>query len=144
MSLKQLIEINPRKLFLLDGAGAILSAFLLGVVLVKLERFFGIPADTLYLLAILPVFFAIYDFCCYRNGLDKVGQFLRGIAILNVLYCVLSIVCAFYHIETITSLGWAYIIIEILIVLILVILELKAANKWINAQDKRNETQGEI
>ena len=52
---------HPKKLFLIDGLGAILSAFLLGYVLVKLERVFGIPSKTLYFLATLPMFFVIYD-----------------------------------------------------------------------------------
>lgn len=52
---------HPKKLFLIDGLGAILSVFLLGFVLVKLERVVGIPSKTLYFLATMPVFFAIYD-----------------------------------------------------------------------------------
>ena len=34
-------ELNPKKLFLIDAYGAILSAFLFGVVLVKFEEIFG-------------------------------------------------------------------------------------------------------
>ena len=104
--LKQLIEkidLEPKRIFLIDGLGAILSAILLGVVLVRWERFFGIPSSTLYFLAILPIFFAIYDFLSYRKDSINIGSFLKGIAIMNFLYCCLSIGVAFYH--TITIFG---------------------------------------
>ena len=60
MPLEQLItiaELNPKKLFLIDGFGAIISAFLLGVVLVKFEEKIGVPVSVLYLLATIPLFF---------------------------------------------------------------------------------------
>jgi len=116
---------NPRKLFLIDGAGALLSAFLFGVVLVALEAFFGIPRATLYFLALLPCFFAIYDIYCYRKEDEDIRPFLRGIAILNISYCVLSIGLALYHYQSITYFGWAYILVEVIIVLALARLELR-------------------
>lgn len=135
MKLKQIVdkaEFDPNKLFLIDGFGAILSAFLLGVVLVKLERHFGIPSSALYFLAIFPIIFAIYDFYCYRQVSYKRGKFLKGIAVANLLYCCLSIGVLFYHIETITSLGWIYILVEILIVIFLASVELITANRLMN------------
>ena len=115
-----------KKLFLLDGFGAILSAFLLGVVLVKLESYFGIPKSSLYFLATLPCFFAIYDFYCYFKIEKNLDRFLKRIAIVNLLYCCLSIILAFYHYQEITSLGWIYIIGEIIIVVIIAQIELTA------------------
>lgn len=118
-----------KQLFLLDGVGAIVSAILLGIVLVKLEPYFGIPKTALYLLAALPCFFAVYDFYCYFRIDKNLGKFLKGIAIVNLFYCVLSLGLAFYHQEKITYLGWTYIIVEIIIVVILAIYEWKVANK---------------
>ena len=122
-------ELEPKRLFLIDGLGAILTAVLLGVVLVRFERFFGIPSSILYFLAIPPIFFAIYDFLSYKKDNIKIGQFLKGIAIMNLLYCCLSIGFAFYHTKTITILGWTYILIEISIVITLSIIELRIANR---------------
>jgi len=116
-----------KKLFLLDGFGAILSAILLGIVLVKLEEYFGIPKTTLYILAALPCFFAIYDFYCYFKIEKNLDKFLKGIAIVNLLYCCLSLGFAFHHYQEITYLGWAYIIVEIIIVVAIAIIELRAA-----------------
>jgi len=122
-------SLNPKQLFLIDGFGAILSAFLLGFVLVKLERVFGIPRTTLYFLALLPCFFAAFDFYCYRWIKTDMGTFLKAIAYINLLYCGLSMGLAIYHHSKITYWGWAYILLEILIVAYLAILELKTANQ---------------
>lgn len=59
MTIKKILEwgnANPKKLFQIDGLGAILSAILLGIILVRFERFFGIPVSTLYFLASLLYF----------------------------------------------------------------------------------------
>jgi putative flippase GtrA len=125
---------SPKNLFLIDGLGAILSAFLLGVILVKFERIFGIPSTTLYFLATLPIFFAIYDLYCYRRKNDKLDLFLKVIAIINLLYCCLSIGFAFYHFGTITRFGWSYLLIEILFLVVLAVVEFKVAKRLISKE----------
>jgi len=122
---------NTRKLFLIDGIGAILSAFLLGVVLVQLESIFGIPRQALFILAALPCILAIYDFYCYLNVQENFSFSLRVIASINLWYCCLSIGFAFYHYQKLTCLGWIYIVGEIIIVAALARLELKTANKLV-------------
>ena len=120
---------SPRKLFLIDGLGALVSAFMLGIVLVQFESTFGIPSATLYVLAMFPVFFAIFDFYCFQKNSNSLGRPLKIIAILNLLYCCMSIGCAMYHIDTVTILGWVYICVEVLLIVILSIFELKVAKK---------------
>lgn len=129
---KQLLKnvtLNPKKLLLIDGLGAVLSAFLLGVVLVNFESTIGVPSSTLYLLAVLPIFFAFYDIYCYQKTCNELQPFLKGIAILNLLYCCFSIGVAFYHFKTITSIGWIYILVEILIIIVLSTIELAVAKR---------------
>ena len=118
---------NPKKLLLIDGCGAILSVFLLGVVLVRFEKYIGIPPATLYLLAVFPTMFAIYDLFSYLQLDYKQPLLLKGIAFFNLIYCCLSIGVAFYHYETLTTLGWIYIFIETLIIMILATWELNIA-----------------
>ena len=132
MMFKNVIErfsSDPRKLFLIDGMGATLSAFLLGVVLVRLESLFGIPPQALYFLAFLPCIFMVFDLYCYLRVHENVAPFLQAIAYINILYCCLSIGVAFYHAQQLTPLGWAYIIIEILIVILIAVIELKTATR---------------
>ena len=123
-------ELNPKKLFLIDGFGALLSAFLLGVVLVKFEEIFGIPTSVLYFLATIPIFFVIYDVFCYQKHL-KIGLLLKGIAVLNILYCCISIGLISYHFSSITILGWTYIIVEIILVSFLAMIEFRVGKRII-------------
>lgn len=118
---------NPKKLFLVDLIGAMLSAFLLVGVLARHENIFGIPPTSLYLLALFPVLFAIYDLFCLKIRTKKFSQYLKGIAIMNILYCFLSIGFALYHSKEITTLGWLYFVIEILLVTIIALTECNTA-----------------
>ena len=83
-------QTNPKKLFLIDGSGALLSAFLLGIILVRFEDIFGIPVSTLRILASLPCVFFIYDVFCLLKK-EKTATLLKGIAYLNIGYCLVSI-----------------------------------------------------
>ena len=123
------IAANPRQLFLIDGLGALLSAFMLGLVLVQLEYLFGIPSSALYVLAFFPCLFALYDFYWYRKNTENTARYLRWIAIANLLYCGFSIIMAFYHYEQIKLLGWIYLIGEIIIVVALALFELRIAGQ---------------
>lgn len=119
----------PKHLFVLDGIGALLSAFLLGYILVELETIFGIPKSTLYLLAAFPLIFALVDFYSYHKKKIIVTKFMGLIACMNMLYCGLSLLSAIYHQQTITVWGISYISGEIIIVMILALTELKVMNK---------------
>ncbi len=117
---------KPRKLFVIDGLGALLSAFLLGVVLVQLKHLIGVPSQTLYILASIPVLFAVYDLVCFYRWREGHSKYLKYIAFANILYCVFSIVMMINHAHSLTALGWTYFIIEILIVLAIALIELKS------------------
>lgn len=128
-SLLTKIQQNPKKLFLIDGFGAILSTFMLGVILVRFEVLFGIPSSALYSLATIPLFFIVYDIYSFKQEHSKTGVLLKGIAILNLLYCCISFGFAFYHFHLITYIGWLYILIEIIIILLLAFIEFKTGRK---------------
>lgn len=132
MAIKDLLKwamSNPKKLFQIDGLGALISALMLGFVLVSLEKYFGIPKSTLYILAFVPCCYAAYDLYCYSTLNGNVGPYLIGIGTANLLYCFLSIGFAFYHHTTITILGWIYIVIEVIIVCALAIFEIKTGRR---------------
>jgi len=124
---KSTINQSPKSLFPIDAFGALLSAFMLGVVLVKFENVFGIPKQSLYILALIPCLFAAFDMYSYYIAKRSTSRNLKIIASLNLLYCGLSLGYAFYHANTITNLGWLYVIGEIIIILILVRVEWNAA-----------------
>ena len=124
----KLPTISPNLLFLIDGIGALISAFMLGGVLVYFQSFIGMPTKILHILAILPIFYSIFSFWNFRRKPKKWKLFLKGIAVANIFYCCLTsailVVCA----QKITALGCIYFITEILIILLLVTLEWKTAS----------------
>ena len=122
-------EANPRQLFLVDGFGALISSFMLGIVLVKLESIFGIPSLVLYFLASFPILFALFDIYCYVQLNNSSVHYLKIISVLNLSYCCLSIGLALFHFEVITGLGLAYLALEILIVFALAFIEWEVANR---------------
>ena len=107
---------HPRQLFLVDGAGAVLSALMLGVVLIRLESFFGVPPRMLLILATFPALFALYDLGCFvRNPRSPVTP-LRIIGMLNLFYVLISVISMAYHAGSILLPGWISLISEVLIV----------------------------
>jgi hypothetical protein len=120
-------SLQPKQLFLIDGFGAMLSAFLLGVILTRFESTFGMPREALYFLAALPCLFALYDFACYFRITENWRPFLKTIAIANLLYCCLSIGFLLLHYPSLTALGWLYFLLELAIVIVLASMELKKA-----------------
>ena len=125
------LKIDPKRIFVLDGLGALFTAFSLGVVLVKLDYIFGIPRTSLIILSIIPLFYFLYDCFCYFKAKNNIGFYIKGIAILNLLYCPISVGFHLYNGDSITLVGWIYIVIEIIGVAAIAILEFKFANKLI-------------
>jgi hypothetical protein len=121
-------SIKPKKVFLIDGLGALLSIFLLGFVLPRLDKFIGMPEQTLYLLASLPCLFVIYNLYSFFSKERSTSNLIKTIALANISYCTLSMVAVSYHFERLTYLGMAYFTMEIILILLLAIIELKIAS----------------
>ncbi len=107
---------HPRQLFLVDGAGAFLSALMLGVVLIRLESYFGIPPRMLLILAAFPVLFVVYDLCCVMFHPRSPGLFLRIIGFANLCYVFICFFLIIDHSGSILRPGWIYLVSEMLIV----------------------------
>ncbi len=123
------ISTNPRNAFLVDGIGAVLSAFLLGVILTTFEDFFGMPARVLYILAGIAAGFALYSLTYYFLNIKKWHAALRRIAIANLLYCLLTLALVIIHFQELTIWGIMYFILEILVIVILVYIEFSVLSK---------------
>jgi hypothetical protein len=120
-----MISTNRQRLFLIDGLGALLSAFFLGIVLVRFETTFGMPQNILCFLAALACLFAVYSFCCYIFIKDNWRPYLRSIAIANLTYCCITFGLIVTCYESLTILGVGYFVVELLILGILVAVEFK-------------------
>lgn len=118
---------NPRKLVLFDCFGALVSGFLLAIVLPKMEELTLIPSKTLYLLAFFPLLFSGLDFGCYFIQLESYKIYLFGIAALNLAYCCLSASFLFANRLDYSVWGIAYLSVEIVIVFALALVEIMVA-----------------
>lgn len=116
-----------KRLFLIDVAGAAISAVMLGVILVKFQEYFGIPISTLYFLAFIPILFVLYDIYAFYQDEAQARVLMKGIALLNIMYCILSLGFAFFHSGTLTGLGWIYVIVEVMIILLIARVEWRTA-----------------
>jgi hypothetical protein len=117
---------HPKKLFLTDAVGAILTSFILAAILYPLNQYFGMPAPVLTLLAGIAAAFAMYSFCCHRFLLKNWRPFLQIICFANVAYCCLSAGLVIAYFNRLTIIGVVYFLAEIIIILCLVTIELKA------------------
>lgn len=126
----------PRKLILVDFSGALVSAFMLGIVLVHWNSFFRIPINALYVLAVIPCFFALYGLSIYAVESANARAFLKNIAYLNLTYCIFSAAVAVFYASRIKVAGWIYLVFEILIVLFLARLEWKVASSERKPSDR--------
>jgi len=120
---------SPKKIFLVDSLGALLTAFLTGVILVQLESIIGMPSGILYILATIAFGFAVYSFLCFLFLPKKWSLFLKTIAIANALYCFVALFLAIYLHPQVSNLGLLYFLLECFVVGIIVNLEWRIATK---------------
>ncbi|MFS4494188.1 hypothetical protein [Maribacter sp. 2308TA10-17] len=119
--------VSPKKLFLIDATGALISAFFLGVILRRYESTFGMQSDILLFLALLPILFAAYDYYCYFFLKTNWRSYLKGIAIANLIYCCITITLVVFHYQSLTILGLSYFLLELLVIAIIVGAEWRAS-----------------
>ena len=125
----QILSSNPKRVFLIDGIGAFLSAMFLFAILSFFKKEFGLPQNTLYLLFIIACIFSIYSITSYYLIGKKWRTYLRIILIANMLYCVLTIMLLVISHDTVTLFGLIYFILEILTIGCIVFIELQTVSK---------------
>src|SRR5690554_847071 len=115
-SLLHKLATNPKRIFLYDALGALLTAFLLFAVLAQFEQYFGMPLETPLLLAGIAIGLFIYSLSCHRFIQSQWKPFLRILIICNAAYLVVSLAMVVKHSETLTALGWLYFILEFVVI----------------------------
>lgn len=116
---------KPRNIFLLDGFGALLTAFLLFFVLRTFNSFFGFSKITLEYLSLLALVFSVYSFSCFLLITNNWKAYLKIICIANILYCLLTFGIILYYYQDISVFAIAYFLGEIIVIAGIVILEIK-------------------
>ncbi|TCC98860.1 hypothetical protein EZ444_04095 [Pedobacter hiemivivus] len=118
---------KPRVLFLIDGLGALLTAFFLFVVLRNFNDYVGMPIWILNSLSLIAVCFCVYSAACFFFLKQHWTPFIIGIGMANLLYCVLTFGILIIHFPIISIAGIAYFLVEIVLICGLVYIELKVA-----------------
>ena len=118
------MRLNDRNIFLLDGAGAILSAAFTGFFLPRYSLFLGINVSLLQTLSLIPLCFAVYSLSCYFLTNKTKSWMLLAIIIANSLYSLLSLAIILLR-ERITWRGQLFLAAEIAVILLVIFLELK-------------------
>ncbi len=119
---------NPKRMFLVDALGAILTAFMLGVVFVNYQGHIGMPTSILIKLSLLACIFAVYSFTCSSKSFKNWKVFLRIIAFANLGYCFTTITLLYINYQSLSLFGLIYFISLIIIIAGLVYIELIAAS----------------
>jgi hypothetical protein len=119
------LSANPKLLFLVDSFGAVLTAICLGVVLPIFHELIGLPEPTLYLLAILACFYGSFSVFSYFFLSRQIKLCLRIIGAANLFYCCLVISLIIFLFKSVTIPGLIYFSIEVVIIAVLAITELK-------------------
>lgn len=118
---------KPKTLFLIDSLGAMLTTFLLFVVLRIFNKYIGMPETILVCLSVIAASFCIYSTVCFFFLKGNWIPFIKAIGYVNLLYCVLTIGLLILYHSTLTIFGIIYFLMEIAIICILVYIELTVA-----------------
>lgn len=116
---------KPKQLFLIDGIGAFITAFLLFAILRTFNEYVGLPEGVLTLLSGIAACFCVYSLGCFFLVKANWQQFLKAIIIANLLYCCVTLGLVVYNYSSVTMLGITYFLVEIIVVCVLVSIELK-------------------
>jgi hypothetical protein len=126
-SLIKTFKTNPQKLFLFDGAGAILTASLLTFVLAPNESFFGMPSYIVYVLAAVSCMLIIYSFGCYIIQPKNPKPFIQLLSLFNSLYSLTTFILLLKLYNQLTVWGLLYFGGELIVLALLIYIEIQVS-----------------
>ena len=124
-------SIKPKKLFLIDAIGGIISSTIIYFGVFFLNDVFRMPKKVLTILAFIPILYFFYSFFNYLNANKNknLSNQLKIIAFANLSYCVFTITLINFYFSKLTVLELTYFILEIIVLILLSIIEFKTAKK---------------
>lgn len=122
------MRIDQKNIFLIDALGANVTILCL-LILTFNEDIFGMPKRYLLTFMTLGGIFSIYSVVCYFTRPLKWKKYLKIIAALNFLYCMITVTSIFQNSQSLTKMGYTYFILELLVILALVAYEMKLVKK---------------
>lgn len=116
---------NPKKIFLIDGLGACLTTVFFIAILIPFQKVFGMPLGVLEICSWIAALFAVYSLFCFLFVRKNQLFLVKVIALLNSLYCFLTIFFVVYYFDQLSILGVSYFLLEISVIGALIWLESK-------------------
>ena len=132
MVLKKLIL---RKIFLIDGFGALLTALLMGVLLPSFPETFGVSVTVAIFLAAIALGYSVYSLSCYFLKFQNTVFHLRNIIYANLIYCGITLGLLSFFSNEFKALGLIYFAVELLVIFALVIIEIIIFSKLSTANN---------
>lgn len=118
---------HPRRLFLLDGAGALLTAAILYVSYRYFDNCFQLPEDVFALLFFAALYMAVFSCINVANPRNYAVFSLRFIGTANRLYALLTLsICLVYNKE-LAIIAFVYFGLEMLVLFLLSAVEYRVA-----------------
>lgn len=126
-SLIATLAAHPRWLFILDGAGALVTAAAVGLLLPALPALVGMPAGVLRLLAVAACVVAAWSLTWGVLVPHRWPWGLRVVALMNAAYCAATVACLWRFSDALRVLDWIYFPAELALVAVLVSIEWQVA-----------------
>jgi hypothetical protein len=127
---------KPKKLFLVDAIGAMLTTILLVVILIYFNHYFGISKTAFSYLSLFAGFLTIYSTTCFFFLKDNWVIYIKIISSANLLYCLFTLALMIFNHAELTIIGLIYFLVEIAIISGLVYIELCVVNE---IKEKKND-----
>lgn len=115
---------EPKKLFLVDSFGAMLTAFFLFIIMKNYNDYFGMPPNILTSLVIVAAVFSIYSLSCFLFLKECFTTYIVVISITNLLYSLFTAGCLIVYYPILTTICIVYFLLEIAVISLLVYIEL--------------------
>ena len=109
-----------QQIFRIDALGAALSVILMVLILPTLQRWHGIPMSALYVCGAWATLSLVYSASCAAFADLNQPKWLLGIMLSNSAYCGLTLFLIRHHFHVLNTLGCAYFLAEITVILGLV------------------------
>ena len=103
---------NPRRLFLIDAIGALVTMMLLLLIQQFFQEYFRMPSEILLVLIVVAAVFCLYSMGCSFFVRSQWRLFLGVMIALNLLYCLLTLVFVIYCFQQLTAFGMLYFVGE--------------------------------
>jgi len=124
-----ILNLSPRQIFFADALGALLTASIVGILLVRLYIYLNIDKSTLYVLALIALLLFTYSSSMVLYRPVKWQGFMRILSLANGTYCLLTLGMLLYYKYEVTLVAVIYFVAEAILVTAIALTEWLYVNK---------------